>query len=133
MKTAVPVLQNRADSPLSGHFGSAPFFAIFDTSSSEPEFFDCSTRQSQGCAPVEELLSMNVSSVVCLGMGRGAIRKLEAAGIACRFPVQAPGRLDALMSAYSSGSLNLSTDSGVCVEHGDHNGDHQGHSGHCQH
>jgi predicted Fe-Mo cluster-binding NifX family protein len=121
MKTAVPVIQDSEDSRISGHFGSAPFFAIFGEEKDELEYW--SRKEQVGghrCAPVDELLGMGVGRVISAGMGRGAMGRLSAANIAVRFVGDPSISLTELRRGLASDELTLSTDGGICLEHHGH-------------
>lgn len=123
MKTAVPVQGNSLDAKLSGHFGSAPYFAIIEEDGSV-NFLDRSGKAGGGCAPVDELLSEGVNRVISIGMGQGALNRLKAAGIDASFVVKAPGRLEHFITALQENTLMLSNDIGICVDHG-HGHEHE--------
>ncbi len=124
MTTAVPVQTDSEDSKLSGHFGSAPFIAVFDDELDTLNFVDRSKKAGGSCAPVEELAALGVQRVISLGMGKGAMSRLASAGITCSFVVKSPGTLDRFRAALAEGKVLLSDDAGVCAGH-----DH----GHCNH
>lgn len=78
MKVAMPVqVDNGMDSVLSGHFGSAPFFAVLDTESGELQVVenDEAMHEHGQCMPVDSLAELGVQAVLCNGMGRRAIMK----------------------------------------------------------
>ncbi len=145
MKTAVPVIQDSEASRISGHFGSAPFFAIFGEEKDELEYW--SRKEQVGghrCAPVDELLGMGVGRVISAGMGRGAIGRLSAANIEVRFIGDSTISLAELRKRLASDEIALSSDSGICEEHhghghgsGNHHGNGKGHGrghgGGCNH
>jgi len=84
MKLCVPTLDDAgAASRISAHFGSAPYFAVVDTSSTNFELVaNANARHEHGaCNPLSVVMSHGVDVVVCRGMGRGALAKLDAAGI----------------------------------------------------
>lgn len=66
-----------------GHFGSAPGFVVVDTSSSEVTILDNSDsiHQHGACNPVAVLGVHQVDAIVVVGIGGGALRKLNSAGM----------------------------------------------------
>lgn len=116
MITAVPVQSNEANARISGHFGSAPFFALIGDQGAV-SFLD--RRGAESCAPVDELLSAGVTSVIAVGMGRGAMHRLEEAGISTRFITEGPEHLADFVSVlagdYVNGGMQLSKDAGICT------------------
>ncbi len=84
MKICFPVESDRGlDSEVFGHFGSAPFFLIFN---SETKSIDTINNQDLGhahgmCNPLEALNGRRVDAIVVGGIGAGAINKLNGMGI----------------------------------------------------
>lgn len=66
-----------------GHFGSAPYFTIYDTEKDDCETIDNSNQHhTHGtCHPMDTFGSKRIDAVVCAGMGVRAIKKLNEAGI----------------------------------------------------
>jgi len=66
-----------------GHFGSAPYFTIYDTEKDDCQTMDNSNQHhTHGtCHPIDTLGSKHIDAVVCAGMGMRAIQKLNEAGI----------------------------------------------------
>ncbi len=84
MKICFPVESDkRLDSEVFGHFGSAPIFVVFDT---ETKAVDTIDNQDLGhvhgkCNPLKALDGNIVDVVIVGGAGKGAINKLNKAGI----------------------------------------------------
>ncbi len=84
MKVCFPVLENRGlESPVYGHFGSAPGFVVVDMTTNEVTAINNSGRihQHGACNPVAGLGGHQVDAVVVGGIGGGALYKLNAAGM----------------------------------------------------
>jgi predicted Fe-Mo cluster-binding NifX family protein len=84
MKIAFPVARNEGMvSPVFGHFGSAPFFMVVDTETSQFESIPNADLHHQHgqCQPLAALNGHTVDAVVVSGIGSGALRKLVAAGV----------------------------------------------------
>lgn len=65
-----------------GHFGSAPYFTIYDTEKDNCQSIDNSNKHhTHGtCQPMSVLTGKQIDVVVCVGMGMRAIQKLNEAG-----------------------------------------------------
>ena len=84
MKICIPTEFPRGkESMVYGHFGSAPYFIIYDDENENLEVLDNSNQHHQhgNCHPIEAIGDKKVSFVVCRGMGARAIQGLNAAGI----------------------------------------------------
>ena len=84
MKICIPVERNDGmKSQVYGHFGSAPFFAVYDMDVKELEMIENGNSHHEHgmCNPLGALSGKNIGAVVCGGMGAGAVAKLNAAGI----------------------------------------------------
>ncbi len=83
MKLCFPVAQNTGlDSPVYGHFGSAPLFVVVDTETRELQEInnrDLDHRHG-GCSPVKALGRGTADAVVVGGIGGGALNGLRRAG-----------------------------------------------------
>ena len=77
MRICIPTIDNKEHlSEVSNHFGSAPYFILYETvNNSESE------HEHGMCRPTLNLREMNVDTVICKGLGRRAIEKLNEAGI----------------------------------------------------
>jgi len=84
MKIAFPTQQDKGiESPVYGHFGSAPYFIIVDSDTgSHKAVSNQNLNHSHGsCQPLVALGGNAVDAVVVGGIGGGALMKLQAAGI----------------------------------------------------
>lgn len=84
MKLCVPTLDDAGpEARISQHFGSAPYFAVVDTGSERFELVaNAHAQHAHGaCNPLSVVMSHHVDAVVCRGLGRGALAKLDAAGV----------------------------------------------------
>lgn len=119
MKVCVPVMESKGlESPLSGHFGSAPFFVIVDTESLECRAVEnANAHHAHGmCQPLAALVGNPVDGVVVGGIGAGALNKLNAAGIAVYRGV---GRtVGEVIGAFKAGTLQKIAPGGTCAGHG---------------
>ena len=84
MKVCIPVAEySGLESPVYGHFGSAPGFALVDSETMSIELLDNHDQAHVHgqCHPMKALASLSPDAVVVGGIGAGALRGLRAAGI----------------------------------------------------
>jgi predicted Fe-Mo cluster-binding NifX family protein len=84
MKIAIPVSEYRGlESPVYGHFGSAPAFALVDSETMTVEALGNQDRAHVhgACSPMKALAGARPDAVVVGGIGGGALLGLRAAGI----------------------------------------------------
>jgi predicted Fe-Mo cluster-binding NifX family protein len=84
MKICMPILENQgSNSIVYGHFGSAPFFALYDTESREVSIVKNGVGEHEHgqCMPVDAIKKTGASAVLCKGMGMRAANLLQSAGI----------------------------------------------------
>ena len=65
------------------HFGSAPFFIVYDTGTKHHEIVcNKNSEHAHGmCQPLSAIQDLDIDVVVCGGMGARAVGKLNEAGI----------------------------------------------------
>ncbi len=84
MKLCFPVMETRSlDSEVYGHFGSAAAFIVFDTATKEEKaVLNGDAHHAHGmCSPLKALSGENVDVIIVGGIGRGALMRLNGAGI----------------------------------------------------
>ncbi|HMK64699.1 MAG TPA: NifB/NifX family molybdenum-iron cluster-binding protein [Thermodesulfobacteriota bacterium] len=84
MRIAFPVQEDRGlESPVYGHFGSAPFFMVLDSDSGSLQSIgNTDAHHVHGqCQPIKALGGTPVDLVVVGGIGAGALMKLQGMGI----------------------------------------------------
>jgi predicted Fe-Mo cluster-binding NifX family protein len=87
MKLCIPVEEYRGlDSLVYGHFGSAPVFALVDSETLAVESIGNRDHDHQhgACNPLKTLGGHQINAVIVGGIGPGAIRGLNQAGIEVR-------------------------------------------------
>ena len=127
MIVAFPTQEDRAlESEVYGHFGSANAFLIVDLDTEEAKALVNRDRQhAHGqCQPLAALNGHPVDAVVVGGIGRGALMKLNAAGIAVYRAVE--GSVADNMALLRQDQLPRMMPGDTCAGHG-----HQG--GGCAH
>ncbi len=121
MKLCVPVEKNEGlKSKIYDHFGSAPFFAIYDDDSGKLEFVDNSNKDHVHgmCNPIQSISGKNVDCVFVRGIGGGAIRKLKAAKI--KIYKCDVNTIEELINYLKSGKLSEIAVEDSCKDHGCH-------------
>lgn len=84
MRLCIPVERNEGlESPVYGHFGSAPLFVVVDTETSEVlEIINRDLHHAHGaCSPLKALGGVEVDAIVVGGIGAGALMGLHRAGL----------------------------------------------------
>ena len=121
MKICFPVLGNEGlDSPLSGHFGSAPAFLFIDTETGGAEFVPrmSEAHEHGACRPLDAFEGRTVDACVVGGIGGGALQKLQAAGIQV---IRGTGpTVRACLASLMSGEKTLLGAESACAGHGSH-------------
>ena len=83
MKLCIPTEDSGGlDATMYDHFGSAPFFTVVDTESEyiEPLNNRDLSHQHGHCNPVSSIESRAIDAVVCGGLGKRALARLQQAG-----------------------------------------------------
>jgi predicted Fe-Mo cluster-binding NifX family protein len=128
MNICIPVeVDQGLESRVCAHFGSAPAFMIVDTESNSCRVVNNdNAHHGHGmCAPLGLLAGQNIDSMVVGGIGRGAMRKLEAAQIEVYLAQQAT--VSAVLDAFKAGQLKRMDPSMSCSGHGHSHGHGHGH------
>lgn len=84
MKIAIPVAEkNGENSKVFNHFGSAPYYALYDGNSNQLRFMENGQKeQNHGhCRPAMEIFYQRVNAVATPGMGVRAVEKMKELGI----------------------------------------------------
>lgn len=119
MNLCFPVEEDAGlDSPVCAHFGSAPVFLVVDTEAGACRALpNHNTHHGHGmCAPLASLQGQQIDGVVVGGIGRGALTKLEAAGIAVY--LASHPTVAETVSAFKAGTLVRVDPDRACAGHG---------------
>lgn len=102
-----------------GHFGSAPYFTLCDTDSLACEIVDNGNlvHEHGMCNPLKAVGDARPDAVVVGGIGMGAIRGLNAAGI--KVYILSGGTVKSAVAAVKSGKLKEADSSSACGHHGE--------------
>ena len=121
MKICIPTLsQDGNESQVNEHFGSAPYFAVYDAESGTLDFIEnTNADHSHGmCQPIDALSEMDIQAVVCGGMGARALQKLNQQGI--KAYKASTGTVEDLITQFKSNSITELTLENACNHHGCH-------------
>lgn len=121
MLACIPTRGNTGlDDTVFDHFGSAPFFTLYDTDTSEVTILENrNAHHSHGtCHPMNQLASRHVECVICTGMGRRAIEALNAEGI--RIYQSGGETVREAVEKFTSGQLTEMDPARACRGHGQH-------------
>lgn len=101
-----------------GHFGSAPYFTIYDCNQDSVEVIENAEQQhTHGmCQPLRALDGRTIDAVVCGGMGARAVLKLNQGGI--RTFRATAGSVEQVIRSYKEGRLEELTIEHACTSHG---------------
>ena len=121
MKICIPTETKEGKQALvHGHFGSAPFFTIYELDNDSLEVIENTNAHHEHgmCQPLSVLAGVKLAGVVCRGMGAGAVMKLTSAGIvAYKTDARTVGDV---VNDYREGRLSRLTVEGACAGHGCH-------------
>jgi predicted Fe-Mo cluster-binding NifX family protein len=123
MKIAFPTQDDKGlESPIFGHFGSAPCFVLVDSATGSHETLinaDAAHLHGQ-CQPIQALGGNRVDAVVAGGIGLGALSRLNAGGI--KVYRAAEGTVSENLELIRSGKLPEFTLNMTCAGHADGGG-----------
>jgi predicted Fe-Mo cluster-binding NifX family protein len=106
------------DARLHTHFGSAPYYAIAETTTGAvitAANADCRHKHGE-CSPVDHIRGYSIDAVVCSGMGRRAYSALRSAGIevwlceACT--------VEGVLAAVRDNAVTTPSEDDMCRGHG---------------
>jgi len=118
MRLCVPTTTNEGKTAIvHGHFGSAPFFTIYDTATGDVEVIDnANEHHSHGsCQPMSALTGKKIDVVVCAGMGARAVQKLNEGGIKIYRAVS--GSVADIAGQFLKDGLEEITVENACAQH----------------
>lgn len=100
-----------------GHFGSAPYFTIYDTEKNSVETVDnANMHHAHGtCHPMQALGAKRIDAVACAGMGARAVQGLNASGIKA-YRVGS-GLVSQVIERFEQGALEEITPDSACNQH----------------
>lgn len=121
MKICIPIIENEGlNSQVNAHFGSAPYFLIYNTEEKDFEVVNNSdSHHVHGmCHPLKALDNKGIDVVVCGGMGARAVQKLNEGGIkAYRASTETA---EEIINRFNKGKLEEITVDNACIDHSCH-------------
>jgi len=104
-----------------GHFGSAPFFTVYDTEKDTVEIIrNDNEHHAHGmCQPLAALNGKDIDAVVCGGMGARAVQMMNQGGVKTYRAIQ--GTVADVAGRFSKGGLEEITVDNACGHHDCHN------------
>lgn len=121
MRICIPTETNKGKTAqVYGHFGSAPYFTIYDSEKDVFEIVDNSNQHhAHGtCHPLGVLNEKKINAVVCGGMGARAVQLLNDAGIKT-YRVDA-STVEEIVKKLKDKKLEEITVENACAQHGCH-------------
>ncbi len=122
MKICIPTEEkNGMESLAYGHFGSAPYFLIYDTITKDFEILNNNESEHEHgqCNPVQPLKEIGVSAVVVAGMGARALMNLQSMGIKV-FRTSDTKTIKDIISNLDSSQMEQLTVENSCSHHNCH-------------
>ena len=121
MKLCIPTMNDKGmDAEISGHFGSAPFFMIYDTETKGIKFIDNTNEEHEhgSCTPLGLLGKEGITAVVCGGMGARAVQMLNQGGVKA-YRTESEKAAD-VVAQFTKGGLEELTIDNSCAHHDCH-------------
>ncbi len=115
MKVCIPISEDRGmESPVCGHFGSAPAFLLVDTETRAHRVFtNTNAHHEHGhCAPISMLSREQIDAFIVGGIGAGALTRLLATGAVVYRGN--PGSASDSIEALGSGALSCVDPADTC-------------------
>lgn len=118
MRICIPTETNEGiNAKVYAHFGSAPYFTIYDTKLNKVEVVsnDNMNHTHGMCQPMNVLANKNINAVLCSGMGTRAIQKLNESGIKVYKII--PGKVSDIVEQFINGDIEEITVEDACGQH----------------
>jgi predicted DNA-binding protein (UPF0251 family)/predicted Fe-Mo cluster-binding NifX family protein len=124
----IPVTADRGlESPVSGHFGSAPIFMLVDVGTRQTKALSNAgaVHEHGACRPLDALAGHDIDALVVGGIGAGALMKLQGAGIRV-YRATAP-TVAGCLDAFVKNEAEEIGPGGACGRHGQGHGEEHDH------
>ena len=122
MKICIPIEEvNGLESVAYGHFGSAPYFLIYDFESKAFEILDNDhAKHEHGqCNPITPIKEKGVDTVIVAGMGARALMNLQSMSIRV-FKIDEPKKISEIINNYDESLLEELSSNNCCNHHNCH-------------
>ncbi len=131
MRICIPTQTDEGEQArVNAHFGSTPFFTIFDTETGKYEVLDNTKEHGHrgGGSPRRKVEEARAGAVICYGLGTRAFSGLSESGVKI---YKARGRtVGEVIGQYQKGELAPVTAQDTCVHGASHHHDHDHDHGH---
>ncbi|MBL7197079.1 MAG: NifB/NifX family molybdenum-iron cluster-binding protein [Candidatus Omnitrophica bacterium] len=121
MKICIPVKTNTGlKAKVNAHFGSSPYFLIYDIDNDSVKTIENSDRHHirGACHPLKILENQNIDIVACRGIGARVVQTLNRSGI---WAYRASGeRAEEIITECKDGKLKAITIQNACTDHNCH-------------
>ena len=118
MNICIPVKTNIGlKAKVNPHFGSAPYFLIYNTEDKNINVIENSDRNHVHgmCHPLNALQKQDINIIICGGMGARAVQNLNMNGV---WAYRAKGEtVEEIIEEYKQGNLKAITVKNACKEH----------------
>ncbi|MFH2048182.1 MAG: NifB/NifX family molybdenum-iron cluster-binding protein [bacterium] len=103
---------------MNDHFGSTPFFTLFDSEKEEYTFIENNNSHHEHgtCHPMRQLAKYHIGCIICSGIGRRAIEALSTEGIKVYFSESK--KVSEIIESVKAGTLKEIDPSKACHGHG---------------
>ncbi len=121
MKICIPIAENEGlKATVNAHFGSAPYFLIYDNEKGAFEVINNSDSQHMHgmCHPLKVLDNKGIDVVVCGGMGVRAVQKLNESGI--KAYKASTETAEEIINRFNKGKLKEISVDNACIDHSCH-------------
>jgi predicted Fe-Mo cluster-binding NifX family protein len=119
MRLCIPVQENSGvESQTCSHFGSAPWFVIYDTETQAiEEISNTNEHHNHGqCNPFASLRDCGIDSMIIGGIGKRAFEKIQAEGISVYLADTGMSVRD-VVALYNNRQLREVTPDDICSHH----------------
>jgi len=119
MRICIPVDDNKGNqSRTYGHFGSAPWFIIYDTVTENIETVLNTNEHHEHsqCNPLASLQQYNLEAMITGGIGRRALEKIHTAGMKV-FRVDEGETIESVITLFNDQKLSEVTFEDTCHHH----------------
>lgn len=129
MKICIPSASSEGlNAPVYGHFGSTPFYTIYDTETKEVKVLSNQHNHTNhgSCQGLAKLSSYNIDAILTAGMGPNAVFKCSNMGI--KVYVLEGKTVEEAVKNFEHGKIVELTYDMACSGHGQHHhGEHHHH------
>ncbi len=123
MLACIPTKSNTGlDDTVNGHFGSSPYFTMFETEKEEYTFIENknSHHEHGTCHPMTQLAKHHIDCIICSGIGRRAIEALSTEGIKVYYSESK--KVSDIIDSIKAGTLKEIDPAKACQGHGQKSG-----------